>query len=72
VLVAVLSLAHLVDIGVSPLLLLLEVRHLGLGRDLGIAQPAVLGGQGIQFGDLRQRPAPVGELVEFGVQRLEL
>jgi hypothetical protein len=32
----------------------------------------VLGGQGIQFGDLRQRPAPVGELVEFRVQRLEL
>jgi hypothetical protein len=71
-LVAVLSLAHLVDIGIGPLLLLLEVRHLGLGRNLGIAQPAVLGGQGIQFGDLRQRPAPVGELVEFGVQRLEL
>ena len=72
VLVAVLSLAHLVDIGVGPLLLLLQVRHLGLGRDLGIAQPAVLGGQGIQFGDLRQRTAPVCELVEFRVQRLEL
>jgi hypothetical protein len=32
----------------------------------------VLGGQGIQFGDLRQRPVPVRELVEFRVQRLEL